>query len=284
MQVNINRYIDKIISRFRKIRISGNGLKIIAIVTMLIDHIGYYFQENMPSIIYVILRIIGRISMPLFAYLIVQGFFYTKDLKKYITRVFSLALITQVAIFVVSIFDATPERLSVNVQLNILFSYTLSLITLWVIHEKNIIQKFTYNQNLFLKVFMILTIIGIYVFIPIDYGIYVPLLIVMLYFIEKLKVTIYLEKNNYNMSMKKVITSFISERNIKIGYIALILIALLIIIIESKNSMYWYMLLSIIPISLYNGERGIKSKKIRWAFYSVFPIQHFLLYLLSVII
>ena len=280
----INNIANKAILKLKNISIDRNTLKIIAVITMIIDHIGYYFAAYIPSSIYVILRIIGRISMPIFCYLLVQGFFYTSNLKKYILRIFIVAIITQVAIFGVSIYDNNSNNLSVNMQLNILFSYTLSLITLWIVHEKNIVKKFTYNQNMFLKIFFIMGIIGIYVFIPFDYEIYVPLLVIMLYFIEKLKITIYLEKQNYTMSMKKIITSFLSDDKIKIGYILLIAIALLIIIVESRNSMYWYMLLAILPISLYNGERGVKSKKINWIFYGIFPLQHFLLYLLSVIV
>lgn len=283
MAIHINNVMKNTLLKLKKISLNGNQLKIIAIVTMLIDHVGYYFQESMPNNIYIILRIIGRIAMPLFAFLLVQGFFHTKNIKKYIWRMFSVAVITQIAIFIVSLFDKDPYTLSINTQLNILFSYALSLVTLWLIHEKNIIKNFTYNQNMFFKIFMIMVIIGIFIFIPFDYDMYVPLLITMLYIIERLKITIYLEKQNYNMSIKKIVTSFISEKNIKFGYITLITIALLVIVIESGNNMYWYMLFSIIPIYLYNGERGVKSKKINCLFYSVFPLQHFLLYLVSLI-
>lgn len=279
----INNIVNNIFIKLQKISLNSNQIKIIAIITMIIDHVGYYFESHMQNYIYIALRIIGRVSMPLFSFLIVQGFFYTKNLKKYILRIFSVALITQLSIFLVSMLDKNRINLSVNTQLNILFSYTLSLITLWVIHEKNIVEKYTYNQNMFIKIFIIFIIIGVFVFIPIDYGVYVPLFIVMLYLIERLKITIYLEKQNNNMSMKKMLTSFISEKNIKLGYFALITIALLIIIVESGNNMYWYMLFSIIPISMYNGKRGNKSKNINLAFYSIFPIHHFLLYFLSLV-
>jgi len=276
--------MGKIVSKLSKVSLNSNSLKIIAIITMIIDHIGYYFQPYMNNIVYITLRTIGRISMPLFAYLLVQGFFYTKDLKKYIIRLFVFALITQLAIFGVSIFDDDAQKLSVNTQLNILFSYTLSIIVLWLLHEKKIIMKYDVNKNMFVKIFMILGIIGIYIFIPFDYEIYLPLLVVMLYFIEKLKITIYMQRQNYNINIKGMIASSISEDKIKKGYILLIFIAMLIIITRSMNPMYWYMLLSIIPIYLYNGERGKRNKKIKYMFYSVFPLQHFLIYLASLLL
>ena len=134
-----------------------------------------------------------------------------------------------------------------------------------------------------LKIILILLILGIFLFIPFDYGVYIPLLILMFYLIERLRISIYLQKQTYTVSMKKIFASFISEKHIKLGYIALITIALLLIIIESKNYMYWYMLFSIVPIYLYSGERGSKNKKLNYIFYGIFPVQHFLLYLLSII-
>lgn len=276
--------MNKIISKINRISLSSNALKIIAIITMIIDHIGYYFEPYMNNVIYIVLRAVGRISMPLFAFLLVQGFFHTKDLKKYIIRIFSFAIITQLAIFAVSIFDTREINLSVNMQLNILFSYTLSLITLWIIHEKRIVKKYDDSKNMLLKILLVIGIIAIYLFIPFDYEIYVPLLVVMLYFIEKLKIMIYMQRQNYAVSVKGMFASSISEDKIQKGYIILILLAKLIIITKSMNTMYWYMLLSILPIYLYNGEKGKSNKRIKWLFYAVFPLQHFLIYLVSVLV
>lgn len=275
--------MNKIIMKIKQMELNSNQLKIIAIVTMLIDHMGYYFEPYMSNITYNILRAIGRISMPIFAFLITQGFFHTSNLKKYMLRVFIVAIVTQILIFMVSLFDNDPYSMSVNKELNVLFSYTLSLIILWIIHEKKIINRFNIDKNLLLKIILILLILGIFLFIPFDYGIYIPLLILMFYLIERLRISIYLQKQTYTVSMKKIFASFISEKHIKLGYIALITIALLLIIIESKNYMYWYMLFSIVPIYLYSGERGSKNKKLNYIFYGIFPVQHFLLYLLSII-
>ena len=54
--------------------ISGSTLKIIGCILMLIDHIGYHLYPKIE-----ILRIIGRLSMPIFAFLISEGCFYTKN-------------------------------------------------------------------------------------------------------------------------------------------------------------------------------------------------------------
>jgi len=69
---------------------TSNFLKIIAMVTMLIDHIGYLFFPNI-----IMFRIIGRIAFPLFAYLLVTGFIYTKNINNYLIRLGIFAIISQ---------------------------------------------------------------------------------------------------------------------------------------------------------------------------------------------
>ena len=68
-------------------------LKIIAIIAMTMDHVASAFFTN-GSAIWLIFRIIGRITFPLMAYMLADGFTYTRDLKKYITRLFWFSLVS----------------------------------------------------------------------------------------------------------------------------------------------------------------------------------------------
>ncbi|MGB3292779.1 MAG: TraX family protein [Phormidesmis sp.] len=65
-------------------------LKVIAALTMLVDHIEVVFYPDLDW-----LRVIGRISFPLFVWLLVQGEAYTKDIKRYGLRLGLLGLISQ---------------------------------------------------------------------------------------------------------------------------------------------------------------------------------------------
>lgn len=92
--------------------ISGSTLKLIAIVSMLIDHIGAAVLEkgllrsqlaasdsafyNKISDIDRILRLIGRPAFPIFCFLLVEGFLHTKNAKKYALRLFLFALISEI--------------------------------------------------------------------------------------------------------------------------------------------------------------------------------------------
>ncbi|NLK97454.1 TraX family protein [Defluviitalea saccharophila] len=83
-----------------------NFLKIVAAITMLIDHIGYVFFPDM-----IVLRIIGRISFPLFAYCIVVGFLYTSNIIKYAIRLGIFSVLSQP--FYVLAFDLSWYELNI---------------------------------------------------------------------------------------------------------------------------------------------------------------------------
>ena len=102
--------------------ISGSTLKMIAIVTMVIDHIGAAVlarllmvnglgeldQTNADAIMlwlsangalywtYTIMRMIGRVAFPIFCFLLVEGFLHTHDVKKYAMRLGLFALISEI--------------------------------------------------------------------------------------------------------------------------------------------------------------------------------------------
>ena len=66
-------------------------LKLIAILSMTIDHIGYLLFPKVT-----LLRIVGRIAFPIFAYLIAEGFVHTGDVKKYLLRLGIFAILSEI--------------------------------------------------------------------------------------------------------------------------------------------------------------------------------------------
>ncbi len=96
-----------------------NHLKLIACRSMLIDHIGYVLFPQVE-----ILRIIGRIAMPLFAFFIGEGCLHTRDRRKYFLRLFVLALICQCVYIAESFITGSGNGL----YLNILFTFSFSII------------------------------------------------------------------------------------------------------------------------------------------------------------
>lgn len=74
---------------------TGNQLKLIALISMTCDHVGI---QLFPDVL--ILRILGRLALPIFAYMIAEGCRYTRNRKKYLLRMVSLAVLCQVVYFV----------------------------------------------------------------------------------------------------------------------------------------------------------------------------------------
>lgn len=262
--------------------INSNVLKTIAVIAMVIDHIGFYFSFTLPTPIYIACRYIGRIAMPIFVYLLVQGFFHTKNFKKYVFRVGLFAIITQILIIVMIIINKTymPDYDSAKQVWycgNILFPFVLSLITLKLLHSDVIIKKWTYYKNLSLKIALIVGIFLISVFVPMDYGIEVLVLSTLLYYLEKFRINILMQRNGGNISINKLILNNISENKIRIVYLAIILLILTMLVVYYDA--IWTVIFAIIPISLYNGERG--RKKLKYTYYIIFTLQHILLYAIA---
>lgn len=105
----------------------SNYIKIIAMVTMFIDHVGRILFPQ-----YTILNMIGRIAFPLFAYQIGIGVSHTRDVKKYFWRLFIFGLVIQIFyIFAAPFINEDPK------MLNIFFTLALGLIAI-VAYEKKL--------------------------------------------------------------------------------------------------------------------------------------------------
>jgi hypothetical protein len=94
---------------------------------MVIDHIGKILYPDL-----LLLRIIGRLSFPIFAYLIVLGIESTKKPRKYMVTLLSFAVISQLPYFLA--FGIQPFE-----RLNILFSLFLSAVTIYFYNKKSLL-------------------------------------------------------------------------------------------------------------------------------------------------
>ncbi len=90
----------------KKFQITGNVLKVIAVITMLIDHFAYGIYLTLAyekgwtitlfgKDIYEVMRLVGRLAFPIYCFLLVEGYFHTRNYRKYALRLLILAMISE---------------------------------------------------------------------------------------------------------------------------------------------------------------------------------------------
>jgi hypothetical protein len=144
-----------------KFDVSREALKWIAVATMTVDHVGAIFYPN-----YVVLRIIGRISFPLFSYLAALGFETTRNIKKYFIRLLLFGLVSQVPFYL-----ATGS--GIFEHLNIFFTLSFGILFILFLEKKSL--------------WFVLPILVS--FLNFDYGVYGILLIGSMHILRKDKET-----------------------------------------------------------------------------------------------
>lgn len=128
----------------------GNLLKLIAMIAMLCDHAG---KMLFPQ--YAVMRIIGRIAFPIYAYSLACGCVYTKNHLRYLKRIVLLALISQ-PLYAVALAHTVPAMFSVSFAENpikaiwtfyinswnkpsVLVTLAVGLLILWSIRNRELV-------------------------------------------------------------------------------------------------------------------------------------------------
>ena len=258
----------------KKKGITGSNLKIIAIVTMLIDHIGAailekkmlsygldqietaeeweLFMKAHAGLYYsdMVLRLIGRIAFPLFCFLLVEGVIHTRSKVKYMVRLFLFALISEIP------FDlAFNSKLADWEYQNVFFTLAIGVAVLFAFEK---MQEF-YQQGALAffpqwaqratlalaDLFILATGMGMAALLKTDYGSWGVLCIAIIYVFHKRRVL------SMGLGCLSLVVMSFSEITCPIA---------------------------MIPVAMYNGERGLKLK---YFFYIFYPAHLLLLALIG---
>lgn len=229
--------------------LSGSSLKLIAVITMFIDHIGAAVLE-MPAVwssvgswegvdpffndpvleqlrnADIILRMIGRISFPIFCFLLVEGFLHTRDLGKYILRMTLFCAVSEVP-FDLAFFDSPSDTQLQNVY----FTLLLGLLAMAALQR--------YGLRSFPGIAGALACVGAAELLRTDYGAFGVCLILIFYLLRR------------RPALQTV---------------------------TACAALAWEITapLALIPIRLYNGERG--RLRLRYFFYFFYPAHILLLW------
>lgn len=227
------------------------SLKLIALATMIIDHIGIVFFPK-----HFFMRYIGRLSFPIYCFLLALRLKHTKNIKKYLLRLFIFAIISE------PFYDLCFSN-SINffVKTNVLYTLFLGAFSIYI-----------YNNLRYdiLKFFCLIFFCFLASMLTTDYSSMGLILIYIFYFSTDLKYCVY-----YGLIwvLMKNINAF---SNI-LYYLKLDVFPLLYI----ENTLFFstFTFLSFLIISRYNGQKG---KSLKLMFYLAYPLHLFILYIIKI--
>lgn len=221
--------------------LSGNQLKIIALVTMTIDHVGRFFFPQ-----YRIFSVIGRLSFPIFAYMIAEGCRYTKNRTRYLMSVSAVALLCQIVYYIAqrSLFQCVLVSFSLAIGLIFSIDYAKrrGSAAAWSF------AAMVFSGIVFVSVFLPKLIDGF----VIDYGL-CGILLPCFVFLSETK----------------------PRKLLALG-IGLVLLSL------SMSAIQWFSLFSLMPLSLYSSRRG--KYRLKSLFYIYYPAHLAAIYLIGILI
>lgn len=265
--------------------VSSLFLKIIGILTMTVDHIariGRYFDVSLfTPTAYALAISVGRISFPIFAFLIVEGMLHTHDKNAYLLRLFFLSFLCDLSFFIFS------------------KSYFGNPITTLFLGASGI--YFLEKKELWKKAFFFIPTILVFLIsfrlVPLsaDYDLFGYTLILLFYLARPLssrigeamsqitQIDLETFREQYEFAIRKIASCFLLlSLNLVVYFLNPLYRGVNIFIDDPEiqlNSMF-----AVFFLLVYNGKRGYNSKWIQYGMYLYFPIHLILIYLFFMII
>jgi hypothetical protein len=226
--------------------LTSNTLKIIAMVSMTIDHFTSVIFPNYPTDIWILLlHTVGRLAAPIFWFFIAEGYFYTRSFKKYIKRMIIFTVISHFAYNFAFGIPFIPFQTSVFNQTSIFWGFTLALIALKIPNMTNALL------NPWMK--RIITIACPIIAFPADWS--------------SPGVLVVISNSNNRGNFKKQMVNMML-------FIAIYAAVYFFLINNVYGLMQMAVIFSIPLLKMYNGERG-KIKGMKWFFYLYYPLHLF---------
>ena len=234
---------------------TGNGLKLFAMAVMLIDHLAYAWNlQDVSFDVYYLMRVIGRLAFPIFAYMIAVGARHTRDIRKYLLRLLVFALLSEVPFDLAFGFAGEGQWIEWAHQ-NVFFTLFFGLLTLAALR--------LFRERL-----------GRFYMIP---SVAVLLLLML--------AADFLNTDYADMGVLSIFLFYVFADKKPAVRSAGFALAILVLAFDWKtliNITELFALAALIPILLHNGQKGAKMN--RWIFYAFYPGHILLLYLLKLLL
>ncbi|MBY5033921.1 conjugal transfer protein TraX [Streptococcus gallolyticus] len=246
--------------------LSSFFLRNLAMILMLIDHTGLVFFPN-----HIWIRAIGRLAFPIFAFLLVQGFLYTHDLRSYIGRLLAMAILTDIPYHLMS-----EGKLAYSPFQNVLWTFVIALISLASI---DYLKKLEKKWALLPILLVLLIACSLADYLGTDYASRGVAMVHVFYFFQGQSLKNKSWQLFFFFIINVIMKNFplIQEYGWEAVYQAWQIYGLEIISIQ-----YWA--LTALPIIwLYSGQQGYKSKISQSFSYLFYPLHMLLLALIKVL-
>lgn len=225
---------------------SQEALKIIACVTMLIDHVGAVFVPAMGNYyLYYAMRIIGRLAFPIYCFLLAEGVAHTKNPMKYGLRLFIGVLLAEIP-FDLALFGGFTWHYQ-SVMVTLLLGFGMALV----------IEKLDRT-----KLVAVISAAFLAELCGSDYGAWGIMMIALFVLTRERK-----DRNVLQFCGMIAICYFMNSAPVRIGGISV--------------PIEMFAVLALIPIFLYSGKKSTTSKGIQTAFYLFYPVHLLVLYLIA---
>lgn len=246
--------------------LDGFQLKILGLLLMVVDHIHQMFEnQGAPEI----MTIIGRVVLPIFLFMLAEGFHYTSNRKKYAIRLYIFSLIMGFGNMIIQNIFVNQEVMLTN---NIFATMFLAIVYMWLIDNiKDGIKEKKLKKVILNALGLLLPIVAVY-----------PTMLVMQYFpqgvvyILALLPSVLTVEGGFMAIILAVLFYLLRPYGRIVQIIPLIVINLLNVFLG--EGIQAYAIFAFIPILLYNGKPGRKSK---WLFYIFYPAHIWILYILA---
>ncbi len=255
----------------RRTGVNGFTLKLIAVLTMTIDHTAAVLGCGG---LYWPMRAIGRIAFPIYCFLLVEGYFHTHSVRKYAGRLAIAAVLSEIP-FDLAIAGHFPEYYDQSVMLTLL----IGLLTVYLVdHSRFYAEKITENPiiqrilHILLGIFFACAGMALAEWLLTDYGGGGVALILAFYLLRGKPVPLFLAVLAVLLEMNLVSALPIYLTDVNFLLHPSMWLSLLM---DSTYLFEGIGILAMIPILCYNGHRGPRpgGKAGQWFFYLYYPLH-----------
>lgn len=291
------------------------SLKIVALISMTIDHLGAALGTmGLDQNTYILMRALGRIAFPIYAFGIVNGSIHTSNKDRYFYRLALFMPLSQIPFSMVSSYENSSASFSLaslgslrvlpRKGLSLFLALTLVLVFAYL-HRKYWKMVLVMAFSSLMASFSVVTSEGYVISNPSYLNVFYTLAVgayfirfldlakekklkatdlVLEVFVMVLMVLVFISNSDYGLKGLALILGIYLLKNRKAFYLAYMALWLVFVYGPGINSFLVLSLVSVVLVALYNGDKGRAPKALERFFYAYYPLHLWVGTILSLVL